>query len=102
VSLIGDTSGFNALGVVVDPKASQQGRLLMQQYRQQYPDMPLRDIETLARSTLQTGDTLPSVSIGKPGDKFYKLVPTAESRGPSPGTVYWMDGSQLDTVMRVQ
>jgi hypothetical protein len=98
VSLIGDTSGFNALGVVVDPKASQQGRLLMQQY----PGMPLRDIETLARSTLQTGDTLPTVSIGKPGDKFYKLVPTAESRGPSPGTVYWMDGSQLDTVMRVQ
>jgi filamentous hemagglutinin len=99
VNLVGDTRGFNALGVSADPKASQQGRLLMQQYRHQYPDMPLRDIETLARSTLQTGDALPSVSIGKPGDTFYKLIPSGETRGPSQSTVYWMDKSQLDSVM---
>ena len=99
VSLIGDTSGFNALGIAVDPKASQQGRLLMQQYRQQYPDMTPIEIQRLARSTLETGDTLPNVSVAKPGDTFYKLIPTSEARGPSPGTVYWMDGYQLDDLM---
>ncbi|MDY6919454.1 MAG: type VI secretion system tip protein TssI/VgrG [Pseudomonadota bacterium] len=99
VNLIGDTSGFNALGIAVDPKASQQGRLLMKQYRQQYPDMTPVEIQRLARSTLETGDTLPNVSVAKPGDTFYKLIPTSETRGPSPGTVYWMDGYQLDELM---
>ncbi|OEC32750.1 YD repeat-containing protein [Pseudomonas cuatrocienegasensis] len=99
VSLIGDTSGFNTLGIAADPKASQQGRLLIQQYRQQYPDMSLVEIQRLARSTLSTGDALPSVSIAKPGDAFYKLIPANELRGPSPGTVYWMDRVQLDDLM---
>jgi len=71
----------------------------MQQYRQQYPDMSLSEIQNLARSTLKTGDTLPKVSIAKPGESFYKLIPTSEARGPSQGTVYWMDESQLNDVM---
>ena len=45
VSLVGDTSGFNPLGLVVDPKASQEGRLLMQQFQQQYPDMAPAEIQ---------------------------------------------------------
>jgi hypothetical protein len=98
VNLVGDTSGFNPLGIVVDPKATQQGRLLIQQYRQQYPDRSLVEIQRLARDTLQTGDTLPSVSIAKPGDTFYKLIPMNETRGPSPWTEYWMDGRQLDSL----
>jgi hypothetical protein len=98
VNLVGDTSGFNPLGIVVDPKASQQGRLLIQQYRQQNPDRSLVEIQRLARDTLQTGDTLPTVSIAKPGDTFYKLIPMNENRGPSPWTEYWMDGRQLDSL----
>jgi|SRR5690554_1146738 len=99
VSLVGDTSGFNTLGLVVDPKNSQEGRLLMQQFQQQYPDMSPAEIQRLAGSTLQSGDTLPQIMIGKPGDTFYKLVPTSETRGPSPTTVYWMDEFQLDDLM---
>ena len=102
MNLDGGNIGFKTLGIVVDPKTSQQGRLLMQQYRQQYPDMSPVEIQRLARTTLETGDALPVISIAKPGDKFYKLIPTNEARGPSPGTVYWMDASQLDNLMRNQ
>ena len=70
--MIGDTSGFNALGIVTDPKASQQGRLLINQFRQQGLSFKAAELE--ARSVLQTGDTLPSISTTKSGDTFFKLV----------------------------
>ena len=95
INKLGDGTGFKAMGVNVDPSESQQGRLLMQQYRQQYPEMSRVEIKKLARSTLETGKDLPEVSIAKPGDTFYKLIPTTEGRGPSPKTAYWMDESQL-------
>ncbi len=101
-SSVGDTTGFIPQGINADPKDSMQGRLLMQQFRQQHPDMSPVEIQRLARSTLETGADLPVVSIAKPGDKFYKLIPTNETRGPSAGTVYWMDGSQLNDLMSNQ
>jgi len=95
--VVGDTSGFNALGVVVDPKNSQQGRLLIQQFRQEGSSIKVAELR--ARSALQTGETLPVVSVAKPGEKFFKLVPESSTRGPSNVTEFFIDQKQLDDLL---
>lgn len=92
VSWIGNTDGFNPLGISVDPTTSQEGRLMMQQLRRENPKLSYDDARDIAIDHFETGSQIPVVSVAKSGDVFYKAVPAGQA--PSATTPFWMDAGQ--------